>query len=61
MENVTRPTPPDQSEGCFSCGGGKDQILVSKKLPNQALSVALCRECIDKPVQHTQPFESRNR
>ena len=59
MDNVTRPVPPDQSEGCFNCGRGKDEVLVSKKLPNQPLSIALCRGCVDKPVPHTQPFESR--
>lgn len=50
LENVTRPLPPNQSEGCWACGGGKDRIL--KSLLIGGMSVAVCpkHEALDPRV-----------
>lgn len=58
MENATRPIPPNQSEGCFNCGKGKNEILKSKLMRNA--SVALCVPCFELPqLPSTQPFNAR--
>lgn len=59
MENVSHPIPPNLSEGCFNCGGGKNEILQSF-LRNSA-SVALCGDCASKSQNliDTQPFNAR--
>lgn len=57
MDNTSRPKPGDRSEGCFNCGGGKNEVLASKL--NKGASVALCSKCFDQPVLHTQPYSVR--
>lgn len=57
MENTSKPRPPNLSEGCFNCGHGKDQILVSK-LVNSA-NVALCRDCQLLSKMDSRPFNAR--
>lgn len=57
MENITRPLPPNTSEGCFNCGEGKQEVLKSRV--GRGASVALCKECFALPITNTQPFNVR--
>jgi len=58
MENISRPIAPNLSEGCFNCGGGKNEILQSKL--NRGTSIALCSKCTALPtIPNTQPFNTR--
>lgn len=56
MENETRPTPPDLSEGCHNCGEGKNEILQSRTRVG-----ALCSKCFPLPTAQlsTKPFGAR--
>lgn len=60
MDNMTRPAPGDKSEGCFVCGGGKDQILTGRK-GNGGVNIAVCSKCVDLPQSQlpSQPFNLR--
>lgn len=57
MENISRPTWPNTSEGCFNCGHGENEILQSRL--SRGTSVALCSKCVDLPIINTQPFNAR--
>lgn len=55
MENMTRPIPPDRSEGCYVCGEGRNEILQSKLV--SGASVALCQKHQEVTSVLSKPFQ----
>ncbi len=53
-----RGTPTNPNDGCFNCGGGKEQPLISKTVGGT--SVALCAKCEDMQTVPRMPFDYRN-
>ncbi len=44
MDNATRPTPPNKSEGCYNCGAGLDETF--NGVPLTFDGVLLCLPCL---------------
>jgi hypothetical protein len=55
METATRPQPPNTSEGCYVCGDGLNEILVSKLV--SGASVALCSKHQNVTSVLSKPFQ----
>ncbi len=54
MENATRPVPPNTSEGCYVCGEGLREVLISKLV--SGASVSLCSKHQDVKSVDSKPF-----
>ena len=65
MNNLSKPEPPNKSEGCFQCGQGKDRILLS--ITAGPVSIAVCEPCYTSQFDarfirfHSQPFNTRSK
>ena len=55
MDNMTRPLPPETSEGCYVCGEGLNEILTSRVV--SGASVALCKKHENVTSVLSKPFQ----